>query len=65
MLPPHKPGDSPYVPSMTAQLECEVEKYDKEGKVTGKEVANKKIFIATLHGGYEKDPIEEYIRECT
>lgn len=62
VLPPHKPGDSPYVPSMTAQLECEVEKYDKEGKVTGKEVANKKIFIATLHGGYEKDPIEEYIR---
>lgn len=62
VLPPHNPGESPYVPSLTAQLECEVDKYDKDGNSTGKEVVNKKIFIATLHGGYEKDPIEEYIR---
>lgn len=62
VLPAHEPGDSPYVPMYTAQLECEVEQKDEQGNVKGKELKRKKIFLATLHGGYKIDPIEEYIR---
>lgn len=62
VLPAHEPGDSPYVPMLTAQLECEVEQKDEQGNVKGKELKRKKIFLATLHGGYKIDPIEEYIR---
>lgn len=62
VLPAHEPGDSPYVPMLTAMLKCEVDEKDKDGKVTGKKIANKKIFLATLHGGYPFDIIEEYIK---
>ena len=33
VLPAHEPGDSPYVPMLTAMLKCEVDEKDKEGKV--------------------------------
>ena len=62
VLPAHEPGDSPYVPMLTAMLKCEVDEKDKEGKVIGKKISNKKIFLATLHGGYPYDIIEEYIK---
>lgn len=62
VLPAHEPGDSPYVPMLTAKLDCEVEKKDENGKVTGKEVKQKKIFIATLHGKMPFDIIDEYIK---
>lgn len=52
ILPAHEPGDSPYVPMLTAQLDVEVEQRGEDRKPTGKkEVKRKKIFIATLHGG--------------
>lgn len=62
VLPAHEPGDSPYVPMLTSMLKCEVDEKDKEGKVIGKKISNKKIFLATLHGGYPYDIIEEYIK---
>lgn len=62
VLPAHEPGDSPYVPMLTAMLKCEVDDKDKDGNVIGKKIANKKIFLATLHGGYPYDIIEEYIK---
>lgn len=62
VLPAHEPGDSPYVPMYTTQLEVEVDKKDDKGNVIGKELKRKKIFLATLHGGYKFDPVEEYIR---
>ena len=43
VLPAHEPGDSPYVPMLTAMLKCEVDEKDKEGKVIGKKISNKKI----------------------
>lgn len=62
VLPAHEPGDSPYVPMYTTQLEVEVDKKDDKGNVIGKELKRKKIFLATLHGGFKFDPVEEYIR---
>lgn len=62
VLPAHEPGDSPYVPMLTAMLKIEVDDKDSNGTVIGKKVANKKIFIGTLHGGYPYDIIEEYIK---
>lgn len=62
VLPAHEPGDSPYVPMMTALLNCEVDKKNEKGEVTGKEVKLKKVFIGTLHGGLPYDIIEEYIK---
>lgn len=63
ILPAHEPGDSPYVPMLTAQLDVEVEQRGEDRKPTGKkEVKRKKIFIATLHGGFKFDIIEEYIK---
>lgn len=62
VLPAHKPGDSPYVPMLTAMLKIEVDDKNDKGEVIGKKVANKKIFLATLHGGYPYDIIEEYIK---
>lgn len=63
IMPSH-PNDkigSPYLPCRRTMLECEVEVY-KDGEATGKtEVKNKYIFVATQHGGLEKDPIELYI----
>ena len=49
VLPAHEPGDSPYVPMLTAMLKIEVDDKDSNGTVIGKKVANKKIFIGTLH----------------
>ena len=40
VLPAHEPGDSPYVPMLTAMLKCEVDEKDKEGKVIGKKISN-------------------------
>lgn len=62
VLPAHEPGDSPYVPMITSMLKCEVDEKDKDGNVIGKKISNKKIFLATLHGGYPYDIIEEYIK---
>ena len=63
IMPAH-PDDkigSPYLPCRRTMLKCEVEVY-KDGEATGQtEVKNKYIFIATQHGGLERDPIELYI----
>ena len=61
VLPAKNPGESPYVPMLTVMLQCEVDK-KQDGKVVGKEVVRKKIFLATLHGKYPYDIVEEYIK---
>ena len=61
VLPAKNPGESPYVPMLTVMLSCEVDK-KQDGKVVGKEVVRKKIFLATLHGKYPYDIVEEYIK---
>lgn len=56
---------SPYVPLKTSKLECEVNTYDKDGNVTGKEIKEKNIFCADIHGSdilKGKDPIVAYCR---
>lgn len=62
VLPAHDAGDSPYVPMLTTMLKVETDEKDDNGNIIGKKVSNKKIFLATLHGGYPYDIIEEYIR---
>lgn len=62
VLPAHEPGDSPYVPMLTTMLKVEQDDKDSNGNVIGKKVSNKKIFLATLHGGYPFDIVEEYIK---
>lgn len=61
VLPAKNPGESPYVPMLTVMLSCEVDK-KQDGKVVGKEVVRKKIFLSTLHGKYPYDIVEEYIK---
>lgn len=61
VLPAKNPGESPYVPMLTVMLQCEVDK-KQDGKVVGKELVRKKIFLATLHGKYPYDIVEEYIK---
>ena len=61
VLPAKNPGESPYVPMLTVMLQCEVDK-KQDGKVVGKEIVRKKIFLATLHGKYPYDIVEEYIK---
>ena len=62
ILPNHEPGKSAYVATRTALLECEGDKYEN-GQIVGKEVRNRKVFIATTHsaGKMKEDPIETYI----
>lgn len=62
VLPAHNPGESPYVPMMTAMLECSVDEKNDDGVVIGKKMQKKKIFLATLHAGAKFDIIEEYIK---
>ena len=67
ILPAHDPIEPPFQPERRTFLECEVDKKDDDGNVTGSEVKNKPIFIATVHGidkegnPMTKDPIETYI----
>ncbi len=63
ILPPHPESKimAAYLASRTTMLKCEVDVYE-DGEKTGKtEVRNKKVYIATQHGGLEKDPVELYI----
>jgi len=63
ILPPHPDSKiaAAYLASRSSMLKCELEVYE-DGEPSGKtEVKNKKIFIATQHGGLAKDPIEVYI----
>lgn len=61
VLPAKNPGESPYVPMLTIMLPVEVEK-KQDGKVIGREIVRKKIFLATLHGKFPYDIAEEYIK---
>lgn len=60
--------DPPYRAFRCSWLQCELPEY-KDGKETGKTVLkNKKVFVATQHGGQEKDIIEaylEYVKELS
>lgn len=54
-----------YVPLKVAKLAVEVPVYDKEGNVTGKEVKDKNVFCADVHGQtilQGKCPIATYIK---
>lgn len=62
VLPAHVAGDSPYVPMLTTMLKCNTDEKDKDGNVIGKKIVNRKIFLATLHGHYPYDIVEEYIK---
>lgn len=62
VLPAHVAGDSPYVPMLTTMLKCVADEKDKDGNVIGKKVVNRKIFLATLHGHFPYDIVEEYIK---
>lgn len=62
VLPAHVAGDSPYVPMLTTMLKCVADDKDKDGNVIGKKIVNKKIFLATLHGHFPYDIVEEYIK---
>jgi hypothetical protein len=68
IAPAHDPENSPYVPISTANLECEGDKWE-DGEIVGKEVRNRKVFIATVHSPKDKhgkfmmtkDPVETYL----
>lgn len=63
IMPPH-PDDTvgaAYLPKRTSMLKCEVSVYKDGEKTDETEVRLKNIFIATQHGGLQKDPIELYI----
>jgi hypothetical protein len=56
---------SPYVALKTAKLQVEVDSKDKDGNVTGKEIKDKNIFCADIHGVdilKGRDPIMTYIK---
>lgn len=62
IAPPHDPKNPPFQPIRSTWLKCSVPKLDDNYKETGEyEVRNKRIFIATIHGGAEKDIVETYI----
>lgn len=68
IAPAHEPEDSPYVPIAVVNLECEGDKWE-DGEITGKEVKNRKVFVATVHSPKDKngklivskDPTETYL----
>lgn len=63
IAPPHDPSHTPFVPLRSTWLEVEVDELDDDRNPTGKKVVkNRRIFIATIHGGLQKDPIETYIK---
>jgi len=63
IAPPHNPEHTPFMPLRTTWLEVEVDEVDDENNPTGRRVVkNKRIFIATIHGGLPKDPVETYIK---
>lgn len=63
IAPPHDPSHTPFVPLRSTWLEVEVDEVDEDRKPTGKRVVKKRrIFIATIHGGLPKDPVETYIK---
>lgn len=63
IAPPHNPEHTPFTPLRTTWLEVEVDELDDDKNPTGKKVVkNRRIFIATIHGGLPKDPIETYIK---
>lgn len=63
IAPPHDPAHTPFVPLRSTWLDVEVEELDDDRNPTGKRVIKtRRIFIATVHGGLPKDPIETYIK---
>jgi len=58
-------GDETFcLPKVTVWLPREVEEKDEKGK-TKKVVKNMPVFNAKVHGGYEKDLVEEYVKFVT
>lgn len=54
------------LPKVTVWLPQEVDVKGQDGKPTGKkEVKNMPVFNAKVHGGYEKDLVEEYVKFVT
>lgn len=63
IAPPHKPEHTPFIPLRTTWLEVEVDELDDDRNPTGKKVVkNRRIFIATVHGGLPNDPVELYVK---
>lgn len=62
ICPPHDYNDPSFQPKVTTWLPREVDETDKDGKPTGKKIiANRPVFNSRVHGGTEKDVVEEYI----
>lgn len=64
LFPPHDPKDPTFQPKAVYWLTCRVPKKDSEGNVIEGEFEwrPKPIFDSRVHGGTEKDIVDEYIR---
>lgn len=61
IFPPHNPDEPSFQPKSIYWLECLVEEYI-DGEPTGKKAWKKRpIFDSRVHGGTQKDIIDEYI----
>ena len=62
ICPPHDSEDPSMQAKVTTWLPQRIEEKDKDGKGTGKfEIKDRPIFNSRIHGGTQKDVVEEYI----
>lgn len=62
ICPPHDPEDPSMQAKVTTWLPAKVEKKGSDGKSTGEfEIKDRPIFNSRVHGGTQKDLVEEYI----
>lgn len=63
MMPPHSEDSPSMQPKVVYWLECKVPDTDDKGQPTGKfSIKQRPIFDSRIHGGTEKDIIDEYIQ---
>jgi len=64
LFPPHNPDEPTFQPKVVYWLECRVPKVDSEGKPIDGEFEWKRrpIFDSRIHGGTQKDIVDEYIK---
>jgi hypothetical protein len=63
ILPPHNENDPSFQPKAVYWLEVLIDKKDDNGNPTGKqERINRPIFDSRIHGGTEKDIVDEFIK---
>lgn len=64
LFPPHNDNEPTFQPKVVYWIECKVAKTDSEGKAIKDsfEWVRRPIFDSRIHGGTEKDIIDEYIK---